>query len=158
MIKDRKHEDILFDKMIVFCNYRERCSSEVFTKLLEIDPEEKYHKKLLNWLREGEYFNDELFCKSFVSGKFRIKSWGKSKIRAALQQKKLDRGLIEQSLSTIDDLEYKEKARILVQRKVRSNSIDFNTRQKVIRSLFLKGFESSLTLDILSEMENANID
>jgi len=155
---ERKHEDILFDKMTLFCNYRERCTSEVMAKLFEIDPEEKYHQKIIAWLKEGDYYNDELFCNSYVSGKFRIKSWGKSKIRAALKQKKIDADLIEESLSKIDLDEYKDKARILVERKIRSQKLDFKARQKIIRSLFIKGFESAVTLDVLSEIENANID
>ena len=149
----QKPEQILFDKMTNFCNYRERCTSEIEQKFYDLKAEEPHKSIVTQWLKEGDHFSDELYCDSFVSGKFRIKKWGKMKIKAALKAKKLPDHLIEKALEEIDQFEYRKKAEELIERKIGDKKLDFNEKQKVIRSLFIKGYPSSLTLDILAEKE-----
>ncbi|NND76877.1 MAG: RecX family transcriptional regulator [Flavobacteriales bacterium] len=149
----QKPEQILFDKLARFCNYRDRCSSEIEQKLNELDAEEPHRSIVIQWLMEGEYFNDKIFARSFASGKFRIKGWGKIKIKSALHSKKLPEYLIEEAISSIDEEEYLDKARQLIERKVSSKKIDHLLRQKVLRSMFQKGYSSTLVLDILYSLQ-----
>ena len=154
----QKPEQILFDKLTTFCNYRERCTSEIEKKFYDLKAEEPEKSIVMQWLKEGDYFSDELYCHSFVSGKFRIKKWGKMKINAALKAKRLPEHLIKKALEEIDQIDYRKKAEELIERKVGNNKLDFNEKQKVIRALYIKGYPSSLTLEILTEIEKASED
>ncbi|MEM7163230.1 MAG: RecX family transcriptional regulator [Bacteroidota bacterium] len=144
--------------MVRFCNYRDRCSSEVLLKIKEIDPENKYGTYLFENLKAGEYFSDSDFANSFASGKFRIKHWGKSKIKSHLQAKNIAPDTIDRALKQIDESDYRRKAKELILQKTRTRKLDFILKQKILRSLFQKGYESSLVLDLFSDLEKAQND
>jgi len=148
-------KDILLGKMIAFCNYRDRCSAEVRAKIKEIDPESLYENYLFKYLLEANYFNDQNFANSFVTGKFRIKNWGKQKIRNHLILKNIDSDIIQKALKEINDEDYRQKAENLVINKLDGAEINFHNKQKILRWLFQKGYESALVLDIFSDLEKA---
>lgn len=149
----QKTEQILYEKMVRFCDYRERCSYEIEQKFRDLQAEQPHRSKVLEWLKEGEHFNDELYAESFASGKFRIKGWGKMKIKGALFAKRIPEQLINDALNKIDQEEYIKKAKDLVLRKLGTKKMDHISRQKVIRSMFLKGYDSSLVIDILESLK-----
>lgn len=150
----QKPEQILYGKLTRFCDYRDRCTNEIEQKFRELEAEESHKSIVLKWLKEGEHFSDELFAKSFTSGKFRIKGWGKMKIKAALFAKRIPEHLIKSAESEIDLDDYRTKATQLIQRKIVSKKIDHHLRQKVIRSMFIRGYDSSLVIDILLAFQN----
>ena len=139
--------------MINFCNYQERCSSEIRFKLKELDPEGMYHDQIQIRLSDGSYYDDERYCRSFVSGKFRIKSWGKFKIKAALLSKNIPEELINRGLKEIDHEDYRSKIESILERKFKLELVDYKMKQKILRYMNQKGYESSLVLDVLSEHE-----
>ncbi len=79
-----------------------------------------------------------------MSGKFRIKSWGKQKIYAHLLQKRIDKVVITAALATIDYDEYVATAQRLVEKKWRlleKEKDDWKRKQKVIQYVAGRGFE-----------------
>ncbi len=136
-----------------FCAYRERCSYEIKQKLKESDATEEQTEKIMASLSEDEYFSDERFAKLFVSGKFRIKRWGKNKLRAELRMKKLPDTFIYNALDSIDEDEYMKTIEHLIAKKskeVKSKSAKDKTR-KVAMYLLSKGFESELVWKALKQ-------
>ena len=82
------------------------------------------------------------------SGKFRIKRWGKNKIRAELRMKKIQDPLITKALDRIDEAAYRQTIAHLIKKKEKEVQRDKpeNKKQKIFRFLLSKGFESSLIL------------
>ena len=78
-------EEEITEKIISFCNYRERSSKEVLKKLFSLESDYKFSKKILNQLIKVNLINDLRFSKSFCRGKFKINKWGKIKIRYHLK-------------------------------------------------------------------------
>src|SRR5690242_3237651 len=89
-----------------FCAYQERCSFEIRQKMKDLHADEKTIDLILSSLRENAFQSDERFAILFASGKFRIKRWGKNKIRAELRIKHIPEMLIQKGLNAINEKEY----------------------------------------------------
>lgn len=144
-------EKTLLLKAERFCAYQERCSYEIKQKMRELGADEKTTEKIISSLEEDEYLNDARFAKLFTSGKFRIKRWGKNKIRAELRMKKMPDDFISSALDAIDGEEYLKTIQHLIRKKekeVRSQKPEVR-KQKIIMNLLSKGFESELIWKVL---------
>ena len=142
-------------KVTKYCSYQDRCVKEVQNKLetflLDFDQQEV----ILNYLITEKYLDEARYTTSIVRGKFIHKHWGKTKIIHFLNQKEIEPSLIDSTIENeISDKEYKEIATKLVQTKWRSSKeeTDFEKKQKVLQSLYQKGYESSLILDIIDQL------
>lgn len=143
--------------IISYCDYRERCSSEVRAKLREFDLDETTRDSLFNEIKELKVFDDARFIEAFIGGKIRIKRWGKNKIKAALLAKKIEGSIIDEAfINTVDMDEYMNHLQHLFTRKwdQLKNNKDYATRQKIFRYLYGKGYESNL----ISEILRSNLD
>ena len=134
-------------KLESYCAYQDRCTHEVKEKIKTYDLNDVEVDELLHFLRSNKYLNDERFARSFASGKFVIKGWGKNKIRSQLKAKFLSNELIEIGLSEIEDNSYFERMKHLANRKWNELSNEKNQwirLQKVYRFLAGKGYEPYL--------------
>lgn len=129
-----------------YCAYQERCSYEVRQKLKELGADENEIEKIISTLQEDDFQNDERFARLFTSGKFRIKRWGKNKIRAELRMRHIPDALIKKGLDSINNEDYLKTLKDLAKKKEREvkskNPKDKN--QKIGMFLMSKGFESEL--------------
>ena len=134
-----------------FCAYQERCSSELKQKLREVGADEETSVKIISSLQEDDYLNDERFAKLFTSGKFRIKRWGKNKIRAELKRKNIPDKLILAAFDSIDKGEYIKTIEHLAKKKEREvkSKSPSDKKQKIGMFLMSKGFESELIWKVL---------
>ena len=65
------------------CLYQERCHAEVKEKLYSFGLHRKDVNELIVLLTGANYLNEERFVIQSAGGKFRIKHWGKNKIKQA---------------------------------------------------------------------------
>jgi len=147
--------DIL-EKLGAYCSYRERCIQEVEEKLERLNVAPSNKEAYINHLLELDVINEERFCNSFVRGKFRIKGWGRIKIRAALRRNKLSEDLISRSLEEVipdkdylalmDELISKKASRIKEKNKYKRNA-------SLMRYLHQRGFETDLIYDRINSLE-----
>ena len=136
----------LRQKMERWCAYQDRCVNEAIQKLKTLGASADELNALIEELKANRFLDDERFVESFVSGKFKMKQWGKYKIKMHLRQKGLSDELIEQGIErVIDDEMYEDTIDKLVQKKRQSllgkelNSYEINVR--IQRYLYSKGFE-----------------
>ena len=70
----------------------------------------KLHKneveQLLTQLIEEDFLNEERFAIAYAGGQFRIKQWGKEKIKYALKQKQVSDYCIRKALTAIATSDY----------------------------------------------------
>ena len=138
--------------LISFCDYRERCSSEVRQKIKEYPLEEGLKEALFEELKERSSFNDMRYVNAYVGGKFRIKKWGRNKIKAGLRAKQINEEMINGGFKeNIDEEDYLHQLKHLYDKKWSSlkNKKDYTTRQKLQRFLYSKGYENDLIMAII---------
>ena len=83
-----------------YCAYQERCHNEVKEKLYNLGVWKKEHDEIIATLIEENYLNEERFAIAFAGGRFRIKKWGRVKIKYELKQKQVSDYCIKKSIET----------------------------------------------------------
>ena len=132
-------------KMQSFCAARDRCHSEVRTKLLGMKVYGDDLEEIIGQLVSDGFLNEERFARSFARGKFRINRWGRTKILYGLRSKHVADYCIQKGMQEIDEKEYITVLDELICKKLKGES-SFEEKQKVVASLQSKGFETGLIL------------
>ena len=145
--------DIALKKMIHYCDYQDRCKKEIFTKLdtFELDDNDRYF--IIGFLKEEGFINDERYCRSFVKGKLNLKKWGVNKIKLSLITKGVDREIIDEVLSEIDQDSYREELIKLLENKKINESDPYKRKAKLIRYAVSKGYSLSMVMEIVNGNE-----
>ena len=102
----------------------------------------------------ANFVNEERFAKTYAGGKFRIKKWGRIKIEGKLRSKNISVYCIKKGLAEIDEEDYLETLREIIEKKARNldEKNDYLRKNKIARYAIRKGFEPGLvwgTLKIL---------
>ena len=85
-------------KLRHYCGYQERCHSEVKEKLWQLKVNRKEHDEIIASLIEDDYLNEERFAIQFAGGKYRVKQWGRVKIKYELKQRMVSGYSIKKAL------------------------------------------------------------
>ncbi|RFC55380.1 regulatory protein RecX [Brumimicrobium aurantiacum] len=142
-------------KIEAWCAYRDRCHHEVYQKLRDYGIDDEDTNALLSHLIEYRFLDEQRFAESFVSGKHRIKKWGRNKIIAHLKQKRIPSRIIQTALKEIDPEEYNKILYQLALSKWKSKKgKNFEIKIKVQRYLVSKGYEFELIYNALEDVEN----
>src|SRR5690554_2995744 len=119
-------------KIEAWCAYRDRCHHEVYNKLRDYGLDDEDTNALLSHLIEFQFLNEQRFADSFVSGKHRIKKWGRNKIIAHLKQKRIPARCIQEALKEINHEEYLKVMYSLASQKWKEKKgTDFEIKVKV---------------------------
>ena len=150
-------------KLENYCAYQERCHSEVRTKLYDYGLFTKEVDEIVAYLVTQNFLNEERFAESFTSRKFRIKHWGKNKIKQALKLKQVSDYSIKKALNAIDGDEYFEILKKEAKKKSMSVKIDargknaeqkvYQKKYKVVSYLLSRGFERDLIEEAMKEID-----
>lgn len=134
-----------------YCAYQERSQFEIRNKLYEWGLHQKDVEEIISELIEQNFLNEERFAMAYSLGKFRIKGWGKIKIRQGLKLKQIPDKLIMKSLRAIDDDDYVLMLKKILEKK--SNTISekdpFKLRYLLTRFAASKGYELDLIAELL---------
>lgn len=136
-----------------YCAYQERAQQEVRDKLYEWGLHHDEVENIVTQLIVDNYLNEERFAKAFALGKFRMKGWGKIKIKQHLKAKRVSPPLIKIALEEIDLDEYEEKLEEIIKKKTNkpTTNLSLTEKAKLIRYLQSKGYENEIILNIISK-------
>ncbi len=153
MIKKTLTKEEALQKARHYCDYQKRCHSEVKEKLYSFGLKKNDVEELLAQLIEENYLNEESFAIAFARGRFRMKHWGKVKIKNELKLKRVSGYCINKALSQINEEDYqhtfqKEAAKKLQSLKTEKNV--FVKKRKLWDYLQQKGFEKELINNIIA--------
>ena len=142
------------EKLKSYCAYQERCEFEVIIKLGALGVNEDDTFTIISALKQQNYLDNARYAEAFASGKHKIKGWGKVKISVELKAKRLPDELISKALDQLDHETYNERLFEVAQKKWRllGEKKDRNTRQKLFRYLYGKGYESELINNVIKEI------
>lgn len=141
----------ILNKARKYCDYQERSQQELRDKLYEWGLHRKEVEQAISQMIEEGFINEERFAIAFAGGKFRIKNWGRIKIKLALKQKKVSDYCIRKALNQLNEKDYQktlEKIIASYSKKISEKNI-LKKNYKVAQHAIGKGFEPELVWEIL---------
>lgn len=140
-------------KLMQFCAYRDRSQKEVEEKLKDMRMIHAAREQIIIKLMHENFLNEERFARSFVRGKFRIKKWGRVKIKQELKAKEISSPLIKIALTEIQEEDYLNTLNELAEKKALliKEKDPYKRRNKLCNYLIQKGYESNLVFEFCSE-------
>ena len=142
-------------KIKQYCDYQERCHAEVREKLYSYGLYKKEVEPIISLLISENYLNEERFAVMYAGGKFRVKQWGKIKIKQALKFKQVSDYCIKKALKEIDDFSYKKTFEKLAEQKLKTLKTEKNIfikKKKLQDYLLQKGYESGLIGEMVNKI------
>jgi len=152
-MKEKEKFGEFLRKVERYCEYQERCKSDIISKMVSLGVPEKMKELILYQLYERKYYDDNRFSKEYAIGKLRNNSWGKIKIRYNLKCKSIEKKIINYALKKIPEKEYTSIFYKIAKKEWESRSkLDLNSRKKrFCRALQGKGWEFDLINKYLLE-------
>lgn len=144
-------------KLRHFCAYQERSHAEVKEKLYSFGLRKPVVEESIAQLIEEDYLNEERFAIQFAGGKFRIKQWGRVKIKHALKQKQVSEYCIKKALKEIDEKDYLTTLHKLAAQKwktIKGPGVNgFIKLSKTTDYLLQKGYEPELVKQAVQKLK-----
>ena len=151
MYKKQLTKEQALQKLKHYCAYQERCHSEVKEKLYNLGVWKKDHDEIIASLIEENYLNEERFAIAFAGGRFRVKQWGRVKIKYELKQKQVSEYSIKKAIKQIDEEEYERVLKKLADEKYSSlkNEQYLVRKKKTMDDLVGTAFEPRLARGVM---------
>jgi|TARA_B100001094_G_C17625000_1_gene527653 regulatory protein len=143
--------DVAKDLIKKYCTYQDRCQSEVKMRLINMGLPEPSISEIISILISEGYLSEERFSRSFSRGKYKIKKWGRLKIKKHLVAKGISNRCVEIGISEIDENDYFQTLSDLISKYNHRNGS--KNKYQLVKYFSSKGFEKDLIFQILGENE-----
>ena len=144
-------------KLRHYCGYQERCHAEVKEKLYSFGLRKQMVEEAIAQLIEEDYLNEERFAIQFAGGKFRMKQWGRVKIKHALKQKQVSAYCINKAMKELDEKDYANTLHKLAKRKwdtIKGEGVNLFVKMgKTTDYLLQKGYEPELVRQTINALK-----
>jgi len=144
-----------YQKLKHYCTYQDRCHSELKNKAYSLGLRKTDVEELTARLIEENALSEERFAIKFAGGKFRMKQWGKVKIRYELKQKQVSEYNIKKAMKEINEDDYLSAFNKLFGEKLKTLKEEKNVptrKRKLMDYLLQKGYERDLIMGKLNEL------
>src|SRR4051812_49143253 len=144
-----------FLKISHYCAYQERSHKEVRNKLYEYGLHKNDVEEAISKLITDGFLNEERFAKAYAGGKFRIKKWGRIKIKLELKKRKISDYCIKQGMKEIPEDAYLETLKQLIEKKSKDikGGKEHIRHFKIANYIASRGFENDLIWEVLKEFK-----
>ena len=148
--------ELATEKLKRYCAYQERCHQEVTEKLYQLGLYKNEVDEVITRLIQEDFLNEQRYAETYVSGKFKIKRWGRVKITAGLKQRKISDYCIRKGMLEIEDEAYEETLVYWIERKQKEvkEEDSFKKKGKIASFVIQKGFEPGLVWEWLHHCPN----
>jgi regulatory protein len=160
MLQGQLGKEKALQKIRHYCGYQERSHREVKEKLYGFRLRKHEVEEIISQLIEESYLNEERFAIQFAGGKFRLKQWGKMKIRQALKERQVSEWCIRKAMEEIPEDAYRQVLQKLADRKWASLQKEKSRPvrlQKTRLYLMQKGFETGYINHALQVVEETAV-
>jgi regulatory protein len=146
MTMSEKTEQDAYLTLAALCAQAEHCQHEMTEKMRRWQMSDEAQARVMQRLVAERYVDDERYARAFVRDKIRYNKWGRRKVEQALWQKHIDEDIRREVLDAVDDEEYLEVLRPLLQQKRRSTRADsdYELNRKLMRFALSRGFSFDL--------------
>ena len=125
--------ELAHHKIKMWCAYQERSQHETRQKLYEYGLFSEDVEGIIADLIGENFLNEERFSIAYASGKFRIKHWGRIKIKNELRKHRISEYCLNKALKSIDVEEYDKIIKKVIEKKIRISKP--STQQKLFYSV-----------------------
>ncbi len=140
-------------KIEYYCAYQERCHQEVTNKLNKLGVFGDDADEYVCYLIDENFISETRFSEAYVRGKFNNNNWGKNKIIRELKSRNISDWNISNALKQISEVDYSTKLKKLCVKQIElSDKPNVELRNKVIKSLSLKGWEINLIINQINQL------
>lgn len=138
-----------------YCAYQERCQQEMRDKLYEWGLFPDAVESIIAKLISDNFLNEERFAKAYAGGKFRIKKWGRIKIKLELKKRKISDYCIKQAMKEINEDAYLETLKQLIEKKSKDikGGKEHIRHFKIANYIASRGFENDLIWEVIKELK-----
>ncbi len=136
-----------------YCAFQERCHKEVRYKLIEHAIYGDLLEEIISDLISNNFLDEERFARTFARGKFRMKQWGRNKIKQELKIRDVSAYSIKAAMTEIDGDEYISVLSHLIAKKERTTTFknQFDKKKKLTDYALSKGYEYELIAEIIGK-------
>jgi len=156
MSKPRKTISVkeALSKAQYLCAQKEKCISDIRTKLYDWKLPEVDHETVINKLLDDKFINEERYALHYTKDKIVHNKWGRIKITYALKQKKIKDEYINNAFDNFSEDEYENilKNELLKKLKTIKDKDEYAIKSKLLRFAASRGFENGKVFDIVSEI------
>ncbi len=142
-------------KLQRYCAYQDRCHQEVRSRLIELGCYGQDLEEVMANLIEEKFLDEERFARSFARGKFRMKQWGRTRIRQELKLRNISEYCIRKAMEEISEQDYlKTLMEVLEKRSMQiAEGNDFARKGKLAQYAMSRGFEAELVWKTLDDRQ-----
>ncbi len=136
-----------------YCALQERCHQEVRYKLIEYSIYGDTLEEILADLISNNFLDEERFARTFARGKFRMKQWGRIKIKQELKFRQVSPYSIQEAMKEINDHEYFQTLEQLIIKKERTTTFknQYDRMKKLTDFALSKGYEYEYIAEIVKK-------
>jgi len=146
-------KDQAIKKASDYCAFQERSQQEVRDKLYSWGLHSEDVENAIAVLISDGFINEERFAKAFAGGKFRIKKWGRIKIKNELKLRKISEYCIRKAMEEIDEREYIKSLKEIIDKKskiIKENNA-FKKAAKIASYCISRGYESEVVWELIKD-------
>lgn len=138
-------------KLQRYCAYQDRCHQEVRGKLIELCCYGQDLEDVMASLIEEKFLDEERFSRSFARGKFRMKQWGRTRIRQELKLRDISDYCIRKAMEEISEQDYLKTLREVLEKRAAhiGEENDFARKGKLAQYAMSRGFEGEIVWELL---------
>jgi regulatory protein len=153
MAKWISKEDAL-KKLQRYCAYQDRCHQEVRSKLLDLGLYGDDLEEVITDLIADNFLNEERFARSYARGKFRMKQWGRVRIKRELKQRDISDYCIRKALEEIEEPTYQATLQQVLEKRlpVIKETRPYQIRKKLADYAVRRGYEVHLAWEQAKRM------
>lgn len=146
-------KDQAIKKASDYCAFQERSQQEVRDKLYSWGLHSEDVENVIAVLISEGFINEERFAKAFAGGKFRIKKWGRIKIKNELKLRKISEYCIRKAMEEINEREYIKSLKEIIDKKskiIKENN-SFKKAARIASYCISRGYESELVWTLIKD-------
>ena len=144
--------EMALQRLTALCASAEHCEYEMMEKMRKWEVEESDRERIMEYLRQAKFVDDERYARAFVKDKVRYNKWGRRKVEQGLWAKHISEDIRQRVLNEVDDSQYKLVLTDLLRSKRRSiKAADgYEMNRKLIKYALSRGFDYSIIKQCLN--------
>lgn len=108
------------NRAAALCARSEQAPGDISEKLMKWGLSREDVSHIVQQLIQQEFLDEARFAKAFVKDRFAFNGWGRLKIAYQLKQKGIPGDVIDEAMTAIDEIRYRERLTELLQAKWRT--------------------------------------
>ena len=141
------------DTALHYIGYKMRTEKEVFKKLYEKGFSENVIERVMEFLKKYQYIEDEKYCESYIKERIRFNPRGKYALKMELRQKAIADSIIDKTLEKIEIDELGDAIRLLEKKCFSLDDINEKEKKRLLGFLQRRGYSYDIIKEAFAYIE-----